>query len=477
MAARANAISGITRSAWSRPWEVDTPIVYEIPEPGAVVYRWGGDPETFYGVRASGLNLPQRALGNESYTLTLSNLPLHSGVSVWMSANAINTDPPPDLDTVELSVAGRTARSTTDFGPNPPRPPINMAIENVVHTDQTLTLTLSGSGFEAGTFPSGSDGWELWGLEVTLLAPAEVSIARSQESVWEGQSGQFIVSLSKAVGGSIAVPVYFGGSDMYRAAENEADYMARPSSSVVIPAGDTSATITIDALADAVCENTEEVVATLGTPLGPAKLGQPVMATLLLEELMKRDLAPMQKAQLEQKIYLAIIDRSLERAGHTQLTEQEPAGTKGPRSGANLLQGQGAAAVDFGVGILKAAAGAVAKLVGGAVEKLAEYAGRFEEIEPHVRDTIIDAINRNFITFAKSAQTPAEGKNHRSDIVWTVDRCSGELRGTISGITGTVVAPDGRILEGDNVPYSVYFEGDVEFDEDNNVTDVTVYFN
>jgi hypothetical protein len=185
----------------------------------------------------------------------------------------------------------------------------------------------------------------------------------------------------------------------------------------------------------------------------------------------------MQKAQLEQRIYLAIIDRSLERAGHTQLTEQEPAGTKGPRSGANLLQGQGAAAVDFGVTILKASATAVAKLVGGAVEKLAEYAGKFEDIEAHVRDAIIDAINRDFITFAKTAESPAEGKHHRSDIVWTVDRCSGELRGTISGISGTVVAPDGRILEGDDVPYSVSFEGNVEFDEDDNVTNVTVFFN
>jgi hypothetical protein len=154
------------------------PPTYSIPN-GGVVYEWNflfPDGQVNHGATASWSPAPSRATAyeNTSFTLTLGNLPQHSGITVNFGGSNMDSDYASDPDHVTLSAAGQSANADNDTSPLSIKP-MGASLQNIEHVDDSLTITIAGSGY------SGGDIWFAEYVQVALVAPPAVSIGKVQD--------------------------------------------------------------------------------------------------------------------------------------------------------------------------------------------------------------------------------------------------------------------------------------------------------
>lgn len=114
-------------------------------------------------------------------------------------------------------------------------------------------------------------------------SPPVATFSTSTQSVGEGVGLVAVtVNLSFAISQNVTIPYSIGGS-----ATNTTDYTI-PTSPLVIPAGQSSATFLITVIDDTTIETDENVILTLGTPTN-ASLGSPTVQTITILE---NDFAP-----------------------------------------------------------------------------------------------------------------------------------------------------------------------------------------
>ncbi|WP_425493489.1 putative Ig domain-containing protein [Marilutibacter chinensis] len=224
----------------------------------------------------------------ENYTLTVSSAP---SVSIAVSPAAVSEDGAATLvytvtrslnlssPTVVNLTTGGTATSGVDYtgavatvtipaGATTATVTIDPSADGTVEADETVVLTVAaGSGYTVGT-PSSATG--------TILnddAPV-ASIAVSPASVAEDDAGNLTYTVSLDQPSTIALSVGYlvGGT-----ATNGSDY-APIASPVIIPAGNTSATVIVDPVSDATIEADETVTLTLAAGAGYT-IGTPDSAT------------------------------------------------------------------------------------------------------------------------------------------------------------------------------------------------------
>lgn len=193
------------------------------------------------------------------YTLTRSaNLSSSTLVNITVSGTA----------TAGTDFTGNTATVTIPAGSTTAIVVIDPTADSAVEGDETVILTVvPGSGYTVGT-PSSATG--------TILnddAPV-ASIAVSPASVSEDGVGNltYTVSLDQPSTSALAVGYLVGGT-----ATNGTDY-ATITSPVIIPAGNTSATVVVNPIADVTTEADETVVLTLAAGAGYT-VGAPDSAT------------------------------------------------------------------------------------------------------------------------------------------------------------------------------------------------------
>ena len=148
---------------------------------------------------------------------------------------------------------------------------LNGTEDDADEPDESVTVTLvAGSGYRVG--PASSATLQILDDDT---APS-VSVARGSASVYEGASSDFTVRLSAVSGRNLTVGYAVSGS-----AVSGSDYTAL-GSSVSIPAGQTSATVTLSALADSRSEGPETVTLTLSAG-SHYTVGSPSAATKRIE--------------------------------------------------------------------------------------------------------------------------------------------------------------------------------------------------
>ena len=115
------------------------------------------------------------------------------------------------------------------------------------------------------------------------IAGAEVTVGATAVSVSEGPkaSASITVSLSQTHTTAVVVPFTVAGSGTTPATAGS-DYTVPSPAWVVIPAGSTSATISVPILTDALTEAAETFTVTLGDPSGPAVVGTDATTTVTI---------------------------------------------------------------------------------------------------------------------------------------------------------------------------------------------------
>ncbi|MBB1060845.1 putative Ig domain-containing protein [Lysobacter spongiae] len=224
----------------------------------------------------------------ENYTLTVSPPP---SVSVSVSPASVSEDGAATLvytltrslnlssSTLVNVTTGGTATAGTDYTGNTTTVTIpsgsttaivviDPTADGAVEPDETVLLTVvPGAGYTVGT-PSSATG--------TILNDdvPSASIAVSPASVSEDGVGElsYVVTLDQPSPSALAVGYLVGGT-----ATNGTDYVTL-ASPVIIPAGNSSATIVVDPIADATNEADETVVLTLAAGAGYT-VGAPNSAT------------------------------------------------------------------------------------------------------------------------------------------------------------------------------------------------------
>jgi hypothetical protein len=224
----------------------------------------------------------------ENFTLTVSPAP---SVSIAVSPASVSEDGATNLTytvtrslnlssatTVNITTTG-TAGSGTDYaggvasvtipaGATTATITINPAVDGTVEADETVTLSVAaGSGYTVGA-PSSATGTILNDDVPTAtlsVSPAAVAEDGAPNLV-------YTVTLDQASFSAMSIGYTAGGT-----AANGTDY-ATISSPLVIPAGSTTGTITVNPTADATIESDETVTLTLSAGAGYA-VGVPNTAT------------------------------------------------------------------------------------------------------------------------------------------------------------------------------------------------------
>ena len=189
--------------------------------------------------------------GTATFTVTLSAA-VQNGFTVdYATANGTATAGTDFTATAGTLIfpAGSAAGATLSF-----TVPIND--DNLVEATENFTATLSNVRGAAVTIATATAS-----VNITDNDNAVASILPGTNGNETGPvNGTFIVSLSNPSSTDTQVTFTLGGT-----ATEGTDYTAIATKTVVIPAGDTKATITIPVIVDAIAEPIETVVATLGT--------------------------------------------------------------------------------------------------------------------------------------------------------------------------------------------------------------------
>jgi uncharacterized delta-60 repeat protein len=151
------------------------PSIHVLPPQGSTVYVWNyANESSAYGVSTSwspGMN--HQTYGTQTFTLTLSNLPIHSGLRISANASFEDFFNPPNWDLFQVTADGQSwsqethAQSWPNGGFDDP-----LISQTIVHTAQQATITITGSGFEGS-----QDWWTPEIVQVELIAPPTVDIA------------------------------------------------------------------------------------------------------------------------------------------------------------------------------------------------------------------------------------------------------------------------------------------------------------
>jgi hypothetical protein len=198
------------------------------------------------------------------FTVTLDNA-VSGGFSVTTGYTDVSATGGTDYDDTPqvLSFAGTPGQSqqftvaTTDDG--------------IEEGTETFTVTLNASNPQVTDSDTGTG-------TISDNDTTASFTAASQSRAENVGTMTVTVQLSTQSGLPVTVPFTVSGS-----ASSPADYTISPASSVNIPAGDTSATITITVVDDTVDENNENVIITMGTPTNAAR-GTPAVHTATITD-------------------------------------------------------------------------------------------------------------------------------------------------------------------------------------------------
>jgi large repetitive protein len=206
-------------------------------------------PPPTVSIAVSPASLNEDGAGNATVTVTRSlNLSSATLVNITTSGTATSgTDYSGAVSTISIPAGATTATFTID-------PTVDSAIEG----DETAIFTVAaGTGYTVGSPASAT-------LTINNDDFATATIALSPSSVFENGTDNLVytVTLSQAAASPISVNFTLGGS-----ATNGTDYTA-VTSPLVIAAGSTSGTITINPTGDTANESDESVTVTLAAGAG-----------------------------------------------------------------------------------------------------------------------------------------------------------------------------------------------------------------
>lgn len=239
---------------------------YTVGAPATATGTILNDDSPSVSIAVSPASVSEDGTTNLIYTLTLSQASASAtSVNLTTTGTATSGGDYAALTSPVIIAAGATTATVT----------VNPTVDTTVEPDETVTLTVAaGSGYTVSA-PSSATGTIL--NDDVLTA----SIAVSPASVSEDGAINLIytVTLDQAFQSATSVNFTMGGT-----ATSGADFAA-VSSPLVIAAGATSATITVNPTADAIVESDETVVLTLSAGAGYA-VGAPAAAigTLLNDD-------------------------------------------------------------------------------------------------------------------------------------------------------------------------------------------------
>lgn len=191
-------------------------------------------------------------------------------------------------DVVSCSVSGGTASGTTDYlfsmqqltftpGQTVRNCLLTILNDTVVEPDKTVVLSLSVvSGFDGGAGPHPT-------TTVTIEdddGPGQFSFTTSSVTVNES-AGQVVLTVQRLNGVTGAVTVDYG--TITGTATAPADFTAT-AGTLTFAAGQSSRTITVPIVADAVIEGPETFSVALSNPQGGAALGSPSLVTVTIQD-------------------------------------------------------------------------------------------------------------------------------------------------------------------------------------------------
>ncbi|WP_421939882.1 Calx-beta domain-containing protein [Pedobacter sp.] len=216
---------------------------------------------------AASLNIADNTTATVTVAATTSAAePATNGLFTFTLSNA-STSP----TTINFIVGGTAASGTdyTSIGTSIVIPAeatsatlsVPVKDDNLVEGNETVILTMAAATSNTSITASTTAAT----LNIADNDTATASIALGQNGNENGPvNGTFIVSLSNPVSVDTQITFTLAGT-----ATEASDYTTVSPKTVTIPAGQTSATITIPVLTDAISENTETVIATLGTANNP----------------------------------------------------------------------------------------------------------------------------------------------------------------------------------------------------------------
>jgi len=216
-------------------------------------------PSPSVSIAVAPASVTEDGAGNLVFTVTRSlNLASSTAVNITTGGTA----------TAGVDYTGNVATVTIPAGATTATVTINPTVDGTVEPDETVTLTVAaGTGYTVGS-PSSATG--------TILNDdvPSATITVSPAAVAEDGAANLIytVTLNQAAFNPISVNYSVGGT-----ATNGSDYAAI-ASPLLIPAGNTSGTITVNPTTDATIEADETVVLTLAAGTGYT-VGVPNSAT------------------------------------------------------------------------------------------------------------------------------------------------------------------------------------------------------
>lgn len=216
-------------------------------------------PPPSVSITVSPASVSEDGATNLTYTVTRSlNLSSPTVVNITTSGTATaGTDYTGSVATVTIPAGATTATITID-----------PTVDGTVEADETVTLTVAaGTGYTVGV-PASATG--------TILNDDVPSVTISVSSANVAEDGApnlvYTVTLNQASFSALSINYTIGGT-----ATNGTDY-ATIASPLVIPAGNTTGTITVNPTADATIEANETVILTLNAGAGYT-VGVPNSAT------------------------------------------------------------------------------------------------------------------------------------------------------------------------------------------------------
>lgn len=216
-------------------------------------------PPPSVSIAVSPASVSEDGATNLTYTVTRSfNLAAPTTVNITTSGTAISgTDYTGGVATVVIPAGATTATIT-----------INPTVDGTVEADETVTLTVAaGTGYTVGV-PAAATG--------TILnddvPSATISVSPANVAEDGAPNLVYTVTLNQASFSALSLGYTIGGT-----ATNGTDY-ATIASPLVIPAGSTTGTITVNPTADATIETNETVTLTLNAGAGYT-VGVPNSAT------------------------------------------------------------------------------------------------------------------------------------------------------------------------------------------------------
>lgn len=258
----AGVVSGTTTAATGN-YPVTIRVTDSSTGPGSYFevenYTLTVSPPPSVSIAVSPASVSEDGATNLTYTVTRSlNLTSPTTVNITTSGTATSgTDYAGGVATVVIPAGATTATIT-----------INPNVDGTVEADETVTLTVAaGTGYTVGV-PASATG--------TILnddvPSATISVSPANVAEDGAPNLVYTVTLNQASFSALSIGYTIGGT-----ATNGTDY-ATIASPLVIPAGSTTGTITVNPTADATIESDETVTLTLNAGAGYT-VGVPASAT------------------------------------------------------------------------------------------------------------------------------------------------------------------------------------------------------